>query len=329
MAVVDLDRPPAWFAARQAADHMTAGQARAFAGTSGPVKLLTDPISAGYIQNPISVYYCYSGSSSGAGGDAAGKDAAPVAGGAEPRLERCIAEVTNTPWNERVTFVFNPAGAAVAKALHVSPFMDMHNTWHLEAPSPGERLRLVVRASHPVYGDYFHADLVARRCGSSSSGSSSSSGGGSCSGGSSSGAAGELNEEAGLGRLWAYGFMPHRVAFLIYWQAVNLLAKGVPFYAPPGKEYQRLLIAERSSSAAAAATEAAANGNGSSNGNGSGSSNGAAAPATVSACGGAPGGLCPVAAWSRGAGGHGHPRNAVDGRHFVWRQAPAWPWREA
>lgn len=37
--------------------------------------------------------------------------------------------MTNTPWNERVTFVFDPAGARVAKALHVSPFMDMHNTW--------------------------------------------------------------------------------------------------------------------------------------------------------------------------------------------------------
>jgi len=50
------------------------------------VRLLTHPPSAGYSQNPISVYYCY-----GAGGAA---------------LERCIAEVTNTPWAERVTFMF-------------------------------------------------------------------------------------------------------------------------------------------------------------------------------------------------------------------------------
>ena len=31
--------------------------------------------------------------------------------------------------------------------------------------------------------------------------------------------------------LHRYGFQPHRVAFWIYWQAVVLLWKGVPFYA--------------------------------------------------------------------------------------------------
>ena len=75
---------------------------------AGLVLLLTNPISAGYTQNPISVYYCH---------DAAG------------RLARCIAEVTNTPWGARLTFAFDPAGADVPKALHVSPFMDMHNRW--------------------------------------------------------------------------------------------------------------------------------------------------------------------------------------------------------
>ena len=75
---------------------------------AGPVKLLTHPISAGYIQNPISVYYCH---------DAAG------------RLQLCIAEVTNTPWAERVTFLFRPEGETVAKSLHVSPLMDMSSTW--------------------------------------------------------------------------------------------------------------------------------------------------------------------------------------------------------
>lgn len=32
-------------------------------------------------------------------------------------------QVTNTPWGERVTFVFNPEYDVVAKPLHVSPFM--------------------------------------------------------------------------------------------------------------------------------------------------------------------------------------------------------------
>ena len=76
--------------------------------SAGPVLLLTNPRSAGYVQNPISVYYCYS---------------------CKHELVCCIAEVTNTPWGERVTFVFSPAGTRVPKSLHVSPMMDMKNTW--------------------------------------------------------------------------------------------------------------------------------------------------------------------------------------------------------
>ena len=75
---------------------------------AGKVLLLTTPVSAGYTQNPISVYHCL---------DAAGG----------PYL--CIAEVTNTPWGARVTFLFRPDGEKVPKAMHVSPFMDMHSTW--------------------------------------------------------------------------------------------------------------------------------------------------------------------------------------------------------
>lgn len=32
-------------------------------------------------------------------------------------------QVTNTPWAERVTFLFSPGLDLVAKPLHVSPFM--------------------------------------------------------------------------------------------------------------------------------------------------------------------------------------------------------------
>ena len=75
---------------------------------AGKVFLLTTPISAGYSQNPISVYYCL---------DATGC------------LKICIAEGTNTPWAARVTFLFNPDGQDVPKAMHVSPFMDMCSSW--------------------------------------------------------------------------------------------------------------------------------------------------------------------------------------------------------
>jgi DUF1365 family protein len=46
-----------------------------------------------------------------------------------PLLLPLLLQVTNTPWGERVSFVFNPAGDVSPKALHVSPFMDMDNSW--------------------------------------------------------------------------------------------------------------------------------------------------------------------------------------------------------
>jgi DUF1365 family protein len=93
-ALVDLDSPPKWFTRLQARsthsalpvvteteptsagvrassrsplhpncclqpDCMTAQQARAIAGTAGPVWFLSFPPSMGYDQNPIAVYYCY------------------------------------------------------------------------------------------------------------------------------------------------------------------------------------------------------------------------------------------------------------------------------
>ena len=62
-AVVDLDAPPAWFVrSGQAADHMSADQIRERCGAGGAVRLLTSPWTFGYVQNPISVYYCYEAS---------------------------------------------------------------------------------------------------------------------------------------------------------------------------------------------------------------------------------------------------------------------------
>ncbi len=120
-------------------------------------------------------------------------------------------------------------------------------------------------------------------------------------------------------------------------QAVKLLVKGVPFYPPPSKAYQREMVAEGGQ---AAVPEAAAptGENGALKGDAVEGSDGRC-PVGPSANGRAlGGGLCPVAAvaaggtasaWGSGAAQHSHPRNGVTGTHFVWRPAPRWPWREA
>ncbi|KAB1222599.1 hypothetical protein CJ030_MR2G000416 [Morella rubra] len=181
-ALFDLDLAP-----QAPPDHLSADRARHVAATTGPVLLLTIPPSVGYEQNPLSLYYCYD-----------------IEGPAQC-LKKCIAEVTNTPWGERVSFVFDPNSDLVAKPLHVSPFMDMHGTWSIRANAPGYNLFVTISVQHPELGDYFTATLKAKRLHSS------------------------LVSDHDM----FFWLMPHKVAVWIYWQAVMLWWKNVSFIQHP------------------------------------------------------------------------------------------------
>ncbi|XP_021834198.1 uncharacterized protein LOC110773990 isoform X2 [Prunus avium] len=126
-ALIDLDHQP-----QGLPDHLSAEEARRIAGTNGRTLLLTIPQSVGYEQNPLSLYYCYDSD--------------------DQLLQKCIAEVTNTPWGERVTFVFNPNSDLVAKPLHVSPFMDMLGDWSIRANAPDDDLFVSISVQHPELG---------------------------------------------------------------------------------------------------------------------------------------------------------------------------------
>ncbi|KAH0676664.1 hypothetical protein KY285_024465 [Solanum tuberosum] len=134
--------------------------------------LLTIPPSVGYVQNPLSLYYCYDTE------------------GSLQNLKKCIAEVTNTPWGERVSFLFNPNSDVVAKSLHVSPFMDMLGNWTMKTNTPGDNLFVTISVNHPKHGEYFSASLMAKRVSSST------------------------HTDLDL----FFWLMPHKVAFGIYWQ---------------------------------------------------------------------------------------------------------------
>lgn len=229
LAVVDLGCPPAWFIRFQARGHLTAAEARRMCGVregcAAPVKLLTNPVCFGYEQNPISVYYVYE-----EGG-----------AGVSPNLAWCIAEVTNTPWGERVRFRFAPsgkvgravaadssvspavfsggaAGDTLPKCLHVSPLMDMDATWTLLATAPEDQLRVAISIDHPVLGRYFDAVLQMVRQDVADGHSRHLH---------------ARNERAGTRNLMRYGLLPHRVACWIYLHAVLLLRKGVAFFPKP------------------------------------------------------------------------------------------------
>jgi DUF1365 family protein len=104
-------------------------QSRTARRPEGPIRLLTHLRYLGHCFNPVSFYYCMS------------PDGTSV--------DTFVAEVTNTPWNERHMYVLaaRDAGPGQArsehvfpKAFHVSPFLDMamHYAWRFEPP--GERL---------------------------------------------------------------------------------------------------------------------------------------------------------------------------------------------
>jgi DUF1365 family protein len=64
-----------------------------------------------------------------------------------------IAEVTNTPWGERHSYVLDgrardSSGAIRAgfdKAMHVSPFQPMEQSYEIVITDPGDGLRVVIR----------------------------------------------------------------------------------------------------------------------------------------------------------------------------------------
>lgn len=160
---------------------------------TGPIYLLANLRYFGYQINPIACYYCFSDD--------------------ESRLEFLVAEVTNTPWDERHSYVLRGPESGgwlqhtFDKAMHVSPFnpMDMRYVWR--SNTPGERLSIYL-ATDTDEGRIFEANLTLRA---------------------------RPMTGRNLNRiLWRHPLMTFKVALGIYWQALRLFIKGVPVHNHPG-----------------------------------------------------------------------------------------------
>lgn len=166
------------------------------------VCLLTHLRLFGFVFNPVSFYYCF---------DAAQK------------LCAILAEITNTPWGERHAYLL-PIGSSAPtmqyqnrganrhcfsfdKAFHVSPFnpMNMRYQWNFSEPEQTLRLHMdnLMQTDHTKH---FDATLCLERQ--------------------------PLHENLAP-TLIRFPWLTVKVVIGIYWQALRLKLKGVPFYEHP------------------------------------------------------------------------------------------------
>jgi len=162
---------------------------------AGPIRMLTHLRYYGHCFNPVSFYYCY--------------DAA------DTRVEYIVAEITNTPWRERHSYVL---GAKLnqdeekilrfqfSKKFHVSPFMDMDFWYDWQFKEPGESLRIHM-INFKEENKFFEAVLDMQR-----------------------------REISGAELAWVlirFPAMTLKVLSMIYWQAFRLWLKKIPYYEHP------------------------------------------------------------------------------------------------
>lgn len=130
------------------------------------------------------------------------------------RYSYMLAEVSNTPWNERHYYAVDMAAAAQdeairaehSKAFHVSPFnpLEMTYKWRIQAPLNQVDARTLIQLDAVRENKHFRASLALRRV--------------------------ELNPSAIRSVFLRYPINTVTTVVAIYWQALKLLLKRTPIY---------------------------------------------------------------------------------------------------
>jgi DUF1365 family protein len=169
---------------------------------SGAVRLLTHLRYFGLSFNPVSFYYCFDDTPTG------------------EQLIGIVAEITNTPWKERHSYVLPLQDSQIAavtqderlfrwqftKTFHVSPFMPMDCQYDWRLGLPGPLLRIFMQVSRQGEKSFDAALTLQRQ---------------------------PLTGMALARCLIRFPWMSLRVLQGIHWQALRLWLKGAPVFDHP------------------------------------------------------------------------------------------------
>jgi DUF1365 family protein len=151
------------------------------------VLLLTQARCLGLYFSPVNFYFCYPDNND--------------------HCRYLLAEVSNTPWNERHYYLVDLQGNLVNKKdFHVSPFMQMQLDyhWQIQAPDSGDRdIRVHIENHDKDKGKIFDATLLLKQS--------------------------ALTKQQARRTFWRHPMMTLKIVSSIYYQALRLALKRVQF----------------------------------------------------------------------------------------------------